>query len=142
MLVDWCTRMDATATRCPEILIIDDDLELREVIAETLEQCGFAVAVAGNGREGLEYLRRGQAPRLILLDLMMPVMNGWQFCSAKQADPALASIPVIALSAAAKKDPSSPYYIDVQDVIAKPVELEQLLSVVRRVLPPATLAGQ
>jgi CheY-like chemotaxis protein len=125
----------------PEILIIDDDLELREVIAETLEQCGFAVAVAANGREGLEYLRRGQPPRLILLDLMMPVMNGWQFCLAKMADPALAGIPVIALSAAAKKDPTSPYYIDVQDVIPKPVELEQLLSVVRRVLPPATLAG-
>jgi CheY-like chemotaxis protein len=125
----------------PEILIIDDDAELREVIAETLEQCGFAVALASNGREGLEYLRRGRAaPRLILLDLMMPVMNGWQFCLAKKADPALAGIPVIALSAAAKKDPTSPYYIDVQDVIPKPVEREQLLSVIRRLLPPA-LAG-
>jgi CheY-like chemotaxis protein len=125
----------------PEILIIDDDVELREVIAETLQQCGFAVAVAANGREGLEYLRRGPATRLILLDLMMPVMNGWQFCSAKKADPSLAHIPVIALSAAAKKDPGSPYYIDVQDVIAKPVELEQLLTVVRRVLPPVAPAG-
>ena len=46
----------------------------------------------------------------------MPVMNGWQFCSAKQADPCLASIPVVALSAAAKTDPESPYFIDVHDV--------------------------
>jgi two-component system chemotaxis response regulator CheY len=132
--------MDAAQT-APEILIIDDDVELREVIAETLQQHGFAVALAGNGREGLEYLRKGRTPRLILLDLMMPVMNGWQFCSAKKADPALAAIPVVALSAAAKKDPGSPYYIDVQDIIAKPVELEQLLTVVRRVLPAAARTG-
>jgi CheY-like chemotaxis protein len=118
-----------------EILIIDDDAELRMAVAEALEQCGFQVATAGNGREGLDLLRRGIVPRLILLDLLMPVMNGWQFCSAKQADPTLAHIPVIALSAAAKKDPSSPYYVDVQEVIPKPVEFEQLLVAVRRMLP-------
>jgi CheY-like chemotaxis protein len=118
-----------------EILIIDDDAELRGAVAEALQDCGFQVATAGNGREGLDFLRRASAPRLILLDLIMPVMNGWQFCSEKQADPALAHIPVIALSAAAKMDPASPYYIDVHDVLPKPVDLEQLLSVVRRSLP-------
>jgi CheY-like chemotaxis protein len=118
-----------------EILIIDDDAELRVAVAEALQQCGFQVATAGNGREGLDLLRRGSVPRLILLDLIMPVMNGWQFCSAKKADPALADIPVIALSAAAKRDPASPYYVDVQEVIPKPVEFDQLLSAVRRMLP-------
>ena len=119
----------------PEILVIDDNLELRTVLVDALRERGFVVATAANGREGLAALREAPAPRLILLDLMMPVMNGWQFCSAKQADPCLASIPVVALSAAAKTDPGSPYFIDVHDVIAKPVKFEQLLSVIRRLLP-------
>jgi two-component system chemotaxis response regulator CheY len=123
-----------------EILIIDDDAELRGAVAEALEQCGFQVSTAGNGREGLDVLRSAGPPRLILLDLMMPVMNGWQFCSAKKADPNLADIPVIALSAAAKKDPASPYYVDVHDVIAKPFEIDQLIDAVRRVIPEGRLA--
>jgi CheY-like chemotaxis protein len=57
----------------------------------------------------------------------MPVLNGWQFCQAKDQNPATASIPVIAMSAAVSKDPGSPYFIDVEDFIAKPVELDELL---------------
>ena len=110
------------------------DLELRTALVEALREKGYLVASAGNGREGLELLRDAPAPRLILLDLLMPVMNGWQFCSAKQADPSLAPIPVVALSAAAKTDPASPYFIDVHDVAAKPVELDELLTIIRRLL--------
>jgi CheY-like chemotaxis protein len=126
----------------PEILIIDDDFELREGIAQTLADEGLRVATAENGREGLEYLRRAPAPRLILLDLMMPIMNGWQFCAFKRADPALAPIPVVAVSAAAKLDPTSPYYIDVDGVITKPVDVDELLSMVwRHVTAPRPTPG-
>ena len=123
----------------PHVLIIDDDEELREAIADFLDHEGLVVETAANGREGLERLRVGPRPRLILLDLLMPVMNGWQFCEAKKADPALAPIPVVALSAAAKKDPSSPYFLDVDDVIVKPVNNQELIGTVRRFVTPGHL---
>jgi two-component system, chemotaxis family, chemotaxis protein CheY len=123
----------------PHVLIIDDDEELREAIADLLDHEGLVVETAANGREGLERLRVGPRPRLILLDLLMPVMNGWQFCEAKKADPALALIPVVALSAAAKKDPSSPYFLDVDDVIVKPVNNQELIGTVRRFVTPGHL---
>lgn len=116
----------------PHVLIIDDDEELRDAIADLLTEEGLVVATAGNGREGLDRLHDGEHPRLILLDLLMPVMNGWQFCEAKNADPQLAPIPVVALSAAAKKDPASPYYLNVDDIIVKPVVNDELLGTVRR----------
>ncbi|HLV67804.1 MAG TPA: response regulator [Polyangiaceae bacterium] len=118
-----------------DVLIIDDDIELREALAEGLSMEGFRVATVGNGREGLDYLQEAIPPHVILVDLIMPIMNGWQFCEAKNADPRLARIPVVALSAAAKKDPTSPYFLDVQDIVVKPVMMDELLSVVRRFVP-------
>lgn len=118
-----------------DILIIDDERELRDALADALVEHGLRVATAENGREGLTYLRESPPPRLILLDLLMPVMNGWQFCEAKNADPRLKKIPVVALSAAARKDPSSPYYVPVDEVLAKPVMLEALLEAVNRFAP-------
>jgi len=118
-----------------DVLIIDDDIELREALAEALAMEGFHVATVGNGREGLDYLQEAIPPHVILVDLIMPIMNGWQFCEAKNADPRLAPIPVVALSAAAKKDPTSPYFLDVEDVVVKPVMMDELLSVVRRFVP-------
>lgn len=119
----------------PAVLVIDDDVELRDAVADALQAEGMVVATAGNGREGLEYLRAGGRPQVILVDLMMPVMNGWQFCEAKQGDPQLSAIPVIAVSAAAKKDPASPYFLNVEEIVAKPVEIEELIAVVRRYVP-------
>ena len=110
------------------ILLVDDDGDLREGVAEALEASGHAVVRAANGKEALAALRDGELPGVILLDLLMPVMNGWQFCKQQKGDPALARIPVIAMSAAVSKDPSSPYYIEVDDFIAKPIDLDDLLS--------------
>ena len=76
----------------------------------------------------------------MLLDLLMPVLNGWQFCQSKDENPATADIPVIAMSAAASKDPESPYYIDVDDFIAKPVELDELLAKIADFVPVRTAA--
>jgi CheY-like chemotaxis protein len=65
-------------------------------------------------------------------------MNGWQFCAAKKADAALRGVPVIVLSAAAKKDPASPYYLDVDEIVTKPIEMDELLGAIRRLVPKGT----
>ena len=124
----------AVAPDRPELLLVDDDEELRELLAETLRERGFFVVTTGNGKEALERLRSAALPAAVLLDLNMPVMNGWQFCAAKNADATLKALPIIVLSAAAKKDPSSPYYLEVDEVIAKPIELDELLSAIGRLL--------
>jgi CheY-like chemotaxis protein len=117
-----------------ELLVVDDDDELRALLADTLKGRGFSVVTAGNGREALGRLRSAPLPAAVLLDLNMPIMNGWQFCAAKNADGALRALPVIVLSAAAKTDPASPYYLDVDEVVTKPIEIEELLSAIERLL--------
>ena len=115
------------AERRFRLLLIDDDDDLRVSLAEALEDAGYSVIQAENGQRALAVLET-EHPDLILLDLLMPVLNGWQFCQVKERNPATAAIPVIAMSAAVSKDPSSPYFIDVDDFIAKPVELDELLA--------------
>jgi two-component system chemotaxis response regulator CheY len=122
------------------LLLVDDDEDLRISLAEALEEAGYAVIQAGNGEQALGLLER-ELPDLVLLDLLMPVLNGWQFCQSKNENPATAPIPVIAMSAAVSKDPKSPYYIDVDDFIAKPVELDELLAKIASCLAGAGLDG-
>ncbi|HEY0709553.1 MAG TPA: response regulator [Polyangia bacterium] len=114
------------AERRWRLLLVDDDDDLRVSLAEALEDAGFSVVQAENGQRALALLET-ERPDVVLLDLLMPVLNGWQFCQAKDTNPATAAIPVIAMSAAVSKDPGSPYFIDVDDFIAKPVELDELL---------------
>ena len=115
-------------------MLVDDDEELRELLAETLRGHGFSVVTASNGKEALERLRSAALPAAVLLDLNMPIMNGWQFCAAKNADDALKALPVLVLSAAANKDPASPYYLAVDEVVAEPIEIDELLSAIGRLL--------
>jgi CheY-like chemotaxis protein len=82
----------------PHILVVDDDESARLVLCECLEECGYDVASAGNGREALDLLRVGKPPALILLDLGMPVMDGREFLERQRQDAAIASIPVVLLS--------------------------------------------
>ena len=105
-------------------------------MAEALEESGYQVTRAENGQLGWQALQaaEGGLPDLILLDLLMPVMNGWQFCRAMKADPKVARVPLIAMSAAVSKDPKSPYFIDVDDFVAKPIELDDLLAKINGVL--------
>jgi CheY-like chemotaxis protein len=109
------------------LLLIDDDEDLRESMSDALQGAGYEVSLAANGQEALERLSTGELPHVILLDLLMPVMNGWQFCEQRKQDPRLAGIPIIAMSAAVSKDPWSPYYLEVDDFVAKPVELDDLV---------------
>ena len=81
------------------ILIADDDADLRESLRLLLELNGHSVEEARNGQEALQQLHQAQPPCVILLDLMMPIMDGWQFRRQQLQDPALASIPVLVISA-------------------------------------------
>ena len=113
------------------ILIVEDDSDLREALSEVLRDEGYAVAMAADGREALDHLRRESRPSLILLDLTMPVMNGWQFRDEQRRDPDLSEIPVVVLSAsdrlAEKMGP-----LGVTDYVRKPIELGQLLRMIER----------
>ena len=77
------------------VLVVDDDEPFRTGIVETLQQAGYAVVSARDGREALEYLRGDNVPALVLLDMMIPLANGWSLLEAVQHDPRLASVPVV-----------------------------------------------
>jgi DNA-binding response OmpR family regulator len=123
-----------TFQKDPEILLVEDDHALRESIAEGLEGAGFVVVRATDGSDALGHLRSGSLPSLVLLDLMMPGMNGWQLCEVMRADPLLANIPVVALTATASMDPESLHLADVADWVAKPFDLQEVLEVIRPIL--------
>ena len=111
-------------------MIVEDDRDVREAIAEALSDHGHTVIEAGNGAEALRALRDGRPPpELILLDIMMPVMDGWQFRAEQVKDPVLAPIPVIVLSAhAAGADAASD--MAVTAFLKKPVRLDALLDAI------------
>jgi CheY-like chemotaxis protein len=113
------------------VLVVDDDPDVIEAMELALEGAGYRIVTARNGAEALRLLRNEAAPRVIVLDLMMPVMNGWQFRAEQVRDERLAAIPVIVVSgagAAAKKIP----FPGAAAFLEKPVALEDLLSHVQR----------
>lgn len=113
------------------ILVVDDDDGIREALAELLEYEGYSTAMASNGAQALIKLREGEPPRLILLDLMMPVMNGYEFLKARQEDAQLSLIPVLVLTAGG---PASG--LGDTEVLAKPVDLERLLARIDHLCAP------
>ncbi len=111
------------------ILIVDDDADIRDALIYLLTAEGYAVQGAANGREAIDLLSQGVRPKLILLDLRMPVMNGWEFLDERRKNAEWASIPVVALSAG--------YYgrtvaDEVAAFLQKPVDLEELLGFAQR----------
>ncbi len=113
------------------VLVVDDEMDIREAVAEVLVGEGFDVVGASDGAEALTKAR-ALHPNLVLLDLMMPRMNGWEFCAARSRDPELAAIPVIVLSALGRVSG-----LDAVGFIQKPFDLEQLVSAVRRYAAPS-----
>ena len=113
----------------PPVLVVDDDAAVRRTIAMFLALEGFAVVEANNGQEALSYLRTGAGASVIVLDLRMPVMDGWAFRREQRLDPMLEKIPVIVLSGAdADRFPE----LDAAAAFEKPVRMEQVAGVVRR----------
>jgi two-component system, chemotaxis family, chemotaxis protein CheY len=114
------------------ILVVDDDPDILEALSEILEAEGFEIRRARNGKEALERLEP-DPPQLILLDLMMPVMDGWEFAQRMRQRPSVASIPLIVLSAD-RNVGSKALDIGAVGHLAKPFELNDLLDMVRSAL--------
>src|SRR5512139_516436 len=108
------------------VLVVDDERDIREVVAEVLEGEGYEVLGARDGAEALGKLR-AHHPALVLLDLMMPGMDGWEFCAARKREPDLCAIPVIVISALGKVSG-----LDAAAFLQKPFAIDALVSAVRR----------
>ena|SRR5689334_4752811 len=112
------------------ILIVEDDFDIREALTQILMEEGYEVRCASNGKEGLAVATQGSAPSLILLDLMMPVMNGWQFRAEQLKDPRLSSVPVLVISADPHLQPKAAT-LGAVGLLKKPISLDDLLAAVK-----------
>jgi len=112
------------------ILVIDDDDDIRAVLAMVLDEAGFRVVTAANGREALEHLREDPQPDVILLDLMMPEMDGYQFRAEQQRDPALRAIPTLIVTAGTVTPRVEE--LGAEAILRKPVSLRRLVDTIRR----------
>jgi CheY-like chemotaxis protein len=122
-----------TATTCDRtVLVVEDDLEVRDAIAEVLADSEYKALAASNGVEALERLRGGSIrPCLILLDVMMPGMDGWEFRAEQERDPRVKDIPVVLLSAHTDVK-SAAAQMKAAGFLAKPVTIDSLLETVER----------
>lgn len=123
-----------TGVACSDlVMVVEDDQDVRQAISEVLEDNAYRSLTASNGQEAMDELRSGaQRPCLILLDIMMPIMDGWQFRSLQQQDPQLSDIPIVVLTA----------HADIQEAgrrmqaaacLKKPVQLASLLATVDQI---------
>lgn len=114
------------------ILIVDDEPDLRETLKEIFEVSGFTAVTAGNGQEAFGLLEKGGAPCLVLLDLMMPVMNGWEFLNRLKSDrpQTFSRMPIIVMSAVA--DTTDVHRRYACEVMRKPLNIPHLLEMASR----------
>jgi CheY-like chemotaxis protein len=116
----------------PAILVVEDDADVREALAAILESSGYRVLEAGDGRQALERLRVAVPDvGLILLDLFMPTMNGWEFRAEQLRDPRLAAVPVVIITADATAAQRTAN-LGVTEFLTKPVDFDRLLDLVGR----------
>jgi CheY-like chemotaxis protein len=113
------------------ILVVENDRSICESLVEILLLSGYHVDGCADGTEALELLRRAPRPDLILLDLMMPGMNGWSFREYQRQDPALASIPIVLISAADDLARHAAA-LGAAAYLPKPIDLEDLLTTIAR----------
>jgi CheY-like chemotaxis protein len=116
------------------VLLVEDDRDVRASTTDTLEDEGFAVVGAETVDEGLDRLRQGMSPAVILLDLMMPVRNGWDFRREQLADPALRHIPVVIITASGIGVESIRKDMGDVELVAKPYSSQSLVQAIGRAL--------
>ncbi len=108
------------------VLVVDDDPDIRDTLRDVIEAEGYPVVCAADGVEALQAIARGPRPSLVVLDLMMPRLSGWDVLAAIRADRALADLPVAVISAAGCRaaPPGATWFLQ------KPIDLDTLLAVV------------
>jgi CheY-like chemotaxis protein len=112
--------------------VVDDDSDIRESLREVLQDEGYDVRCVGNGQEALDHLKAASPrPCVILLDLMMPVMDGWQFRKEQKLDPDIADIPLVVITASGKQ----PVVVDAAELVMKPLDLNRLFEAIERYCP-------
>ncbi|MCK6546289.1 response regulator [Myxococcota bacterium] len=127
--------------RARPVLVVDDDDDIRESLLEVLGEQGFAVIGAKHGGAALEYLQQRESPPcLILLDLMMPVMDGAAFRARQLEEPALATVPVVVMAAYADADKKSEE-LQPAGILRKPLHLKTLIETIERFCPKGGSAG-
>ena len=122
-------------TQRPKILLVDDDVDLVKVMSGALESKAYEVVVAYNGQEGLEKARK-EKPDLVILDILMPVADGFTFADQFRKDPALAKIPVLALTSFSESL-GQPFPFDVTEYLVKPIKPRDLVAKVEEFLKRA-----
>jgi CheY-like chemotaxis protein len=130
---------EAASPSKPLILVVDDHDAARLAAAALLSSTGYAVVQAPNGRDALALLAKGTRPDLILLDLMMPVMDGWEFMKRQRRDRQLCTIPTIVVSAIPSHDPRC-LEMPVVRLVSKPYSCDQLIAAIRAEIPHPTSA--
>ena len=116
------------------VLVIDDDLPLRGMLAAALRQHGFQVLLAGDGAEGQRALTIHN-PDVVLLDLAMPEVNGWDFLQRLQETGHLGRVPIIVVSAHLHVDPQAILQMGVKAILPKPFNLPELIDVIEHISP-------
>jgi CheY-like chemotaxis protein len=116
----------------PTVLVVDDDPDIRDSLTELLEEEGYSAVGVANGHEALQCLRERKGICLVLLDWMMPVMDGATFLEAQAREAAIARVPVVIVTAAGAAHLSG---LEGKPVLAKPIQLEVLLNVVKAHYP-------
>ena len=116
------------AKRCL-VAIVEDDSEFRNMLRELLEEEQYRVVAVANGAEALEKLRGETLPNVILLDVSMPVMDGFDFLRYRNEDPQLATVPVVLVTNA---KPHERPTIGVNDVVRKPIDIDEILFAIKR----------
>jgi CheY-like chemotaxis protein len=114
------------------VLVVEDNNIAREGLALVLRRRGYNVAVAADGAEALESLRRGPHPDVILLDMLLPVLDGWDFLQERKHHPALANIPVVITTALSIADQEWAESLGADGYLRKPIEVGVLLDAIRR----------
>jgi CheY-like chemotaxis protein len=116
-----------------KVLLVDDDFGILDGVSDFLQGEGFAVVSASNGIDALNHLRSGLRADVIVLDVMMPMMDGWDFRAEQLADPSLRDIPVVVISASGFTSDILQRQFYAHEVLAKPLELDRLLRALKDV---------
>jgi two-component system response regulator MprA len=126
--------MDAQlAAATPTLLVVDDDANIARALSNLLEDEGYRVVAAENGKRGLELVDAGLRPSAIILDLMMPEMDGWDFRAAQMKSPAIRETPVIVLTATGFSRRTIREQFGGVEYLLKPPSTDHLLEMLRRV---------